>query len=610
MGVAKKGYCLVSQQIRGKILDGDITTPNSGLSRNKNGFFEDQGLESRIQPTSLEPIISDEAFILDKEEQVVFGPRKNETVYRALLHLPRRQRQRISISDGFEFKSGFTYLVPLEERIKLHPGERIKVSPKSSMGRLFPIVRMITDYNPGFDEVYQSPGIKVPLQLWLLVQPTAFNIIAHPGLSLNQLRFFNGLDVSLSQQEIMKEFEKHPLLRLRQGDKDIPVDPIITDDGLQIKLDLSGEYTNGIVALRARRNPTPIDLSKKGVYDAEEFFEPVENKGGKVRLHGGESYLMASKGILDIPPHLSSELRRHYGAGMRGTWDEAGFVDPGFKGDLVFEVGIGEMGGITLDQDDERRVSALEFFRTNETPDKVYGGKNTGSHYQGQLGTRVSKHFKEFDFKKAAKNYKKLDREVLVHDAKILTSFRSLREGFEPITSEVAEKLRKEVEEKGFFHSRYDCETDEDVLQVIPYLMLFNKNKEVFVYVRAKDIKDYGDARLFEKYSIGLGGHIDRNDGPSYISKCLSREFGEEVRVLGSSSPPKLVGTLMSYEKPVDRVHLGLIYSSHIEGKVESNESSTTALGMRSFEELSKDKGRFETWSQILINHLPDLYKK
>ncbi|MFA5993302.1 MAG: 2'-deoxycytidine 5'-triphosphate deaminase [Candidatus Pacearchaeota archaeon] len=602
------GYCLVSQQIRERVLEGNLVLDGSSLSIGHDGFFEDKSLESRIQPSSFEPSIGDECFVLDSEKQTVFGPEHHQTVYRTLLGLPRRQRQRIDLSEGFEFKTGFTYVVPLRESVVIHPGERIKASPKSSIGRLFPIVRTIADYNPGFDELHHQEGVDGPIKMWLLVQPTAFNMVLYPGLSLNQLRFFNDSNVSLSQQEITEEFRRNPLLCLREGDHEIPVNPVITDDGLQINLDLSGEYTGGIVALRARRNPTPIDLSKTKFYGGEEFFEPVEIKGGEIRFYGGERYLIASKGVLHVPDHLSAELRRHYGAGMRGTWDEAGFVDNGFIGDLVFEVGLSETGGITLSSKDERKVSALEFFRTNKRPDKVYGKSETGSHYQGQLGPRISKHFLDFDFDMAARNYKKLHRDILVHDARVLRGFRKTEQGFEVIDPEMAERFRREVETNGFFHSRYDCEGDEEVLQVIPYVLVFDTRK-VFAYVRATDIEVYGDRRLFGKHSIGLGGHVNRGDGPNYLRSCLERQvMKEEVAIDGTFSTPKFVGTIVASDTPVDKVHFGAVYKTHIAGTIRANEKSITSFGMRSFEELSREPGLYETWSKILIPELPRIY--
>ncbi len=609
----ERGYCLVSQQIRDKIAKREITVNASNLFRNDDEFFEDDELEKRVQPASFEPVIGDEAFILDIEEHGIFSPGQKETVYRALLKLPKRQRQKIDISNGFEFKTRFNYLIPLEERVILKAGERVKSSPKSSTGRLFPLTRLIADYSSYFDEVICSLNLEdKSLELWLLVQPTAFNLIMHPGLTLNQLRFFNGLNVSLTQEEIVEEFKKNPLLYNR-GESDIsPAEPVITDDGLQINLDLSGRFTHGIVALRARRNPIPIDLTKPEFYNAEDFFEPVESKEGKIKLQGNEHYLIASKGIVSVPRHLSAEVRRHYGAGIRGTWDEAGFADPGFEGDLVFEATPTEIGGITLSKDIAKPVSALEFFRTSELPDKVYG-KDIGSHYQAQLGPKVSKHFKPFDYARAAKEYKKLKRDVLVQDARVLLSYRKTPEGFEPIREDVVKKLFREIEEieRSFFHSRYDCEDDELVLQVIPYVLAFGPDNNIFTYIRATNIEDYGDVRLFGKYSIGLGGHIVRNDAPKYIRNCLVREVTkEEARIYGKYSPPKLVGTMMAYEKPVDRVHFGLVYTMHVEGRVRANEKSITPLGMKSFRWLSEHSNPFETWSKILIPYLSLLYKQ
>ena len=601
---SEQGYCLVSQQIREKIEAGEIKVSEPKSKTDKNAFIN-QSLEDRIQPTSFEPIISDEIYILDIEEQSVFSPGPNRQVYRALLQLPKRQRQRVNISEGCELKVGHNYLLPLEEKVILKENERMKSSPKSSIGRLFPITRVIADYNSSFDEINGKKVANKEISLWLLIEPTRFNIIVNPGNTINQLRFFKGDNVSLSQKELLDKNLKYSLLSKREDDGTLtPIESSILDDGLNISLDLSGKNTNGIVSLRARKNPNPIDLSKKGYYCAEDYFEPIQANNGIVVFSSGEHYLIASKGVLRISSNLSAEIRRHYGSGIRGTWDEAGFADPGFTGDLVFEASFTETGGIKLRQDDDRVVSALEFFRTNQSPDKIYG-EEIGSNYQGQLGPRVSKHFVPFDFAYAAKSYNKLNREVLVKESNILRELRGSKEGFEPVNEEISERLIWEIEKNGFFHSRYDCESDEDVLQIIPYVILFDNNERVFHYVRAKNIKDYGDIRLFGKHSIGLGGHIIKDDGPDFIENCVAREvMKEEISIDGSYKKPKLAGTLMAYDKPVDRVHFGLIYTIRVNGEIRANESSITSCGMKSPQELRNNLEPFETWSKILIPYL------
>ncbi len=611
-----RGYCLVSQQIRKRILDGRIKTPVKNLvqlpgdiGNKKTGWFVDDSLEERIQPSSFEPIIGNELFILDTE-QSVFMSNSRESVYRTLLQLPKRQRKKADISNGFELKRGFHYLIPLEERIILDDGDCIRSSPKSSMGRIFPIIRMVTDYNVSFNETYYENTGGKEIMCWLLIQPTKMNFIIRPGEKLNQLRFLQGMDCSLSQQEIINIHKKRSLIYERNNDGSLsPMKVVITNDGLQISMDFSGKYSNGIAALRARDNPNPLDLSKKYYYKAEDYFEPILPVNGRIKFFKGERYLISSKGFLVTPKNLSSELRRHSGSGIRGEVDQAGFIDSGFEGDLVFEPNFNEDGGINLSVNDERFMSSLEFFRTDQIPDKIYGTK-IGSHYQSQIGLRVSKHFIPFNFEYAAKEYAKLDREVLVHDANILNKFRKTRDGFEPIEERTGRTLINEIESNGFFHSRYDCETDEEVLQVIPYVLLFDEKNRIFTYERAQNIKDYGDERLFKKYSIGLGGHITRKDGPNFIETCLKREvMEEEVKIEGTYSKPGLVGTMMAYDSEVDRVHFGLIYSVNIKGRIKSNESSITSFEMRSVEELMENIGPFETWSKKLIPYLRLLIK-
>jgi len=615
----KNGYCLVPQQIRDKIERDEIIIPGANVARlgradrangKKKGWFEDDALEKRVQPASFDATIGDYAFILDSEHLGVFRPRRGQTVYRALLELPRRLRRKVDMRGGFETKVGHTYAIPIDTRVKLAKGERMFSSPKSSIGRLFPRTRLIADHTPSFDSVEHIDGMDDPFQLWLLFQPTAFNLILHPGLALNQLRFTQGTNVTLSQRELIAEFKKNPLLQDKAEDGTLtPANPIITDDGMRINLDLTGRHTYGIVGLRARRNPEAIDLSRLEYYKPGDWFEPIEKQDGKVRLHTGERYLLPSAGVLSIPSHLSALLVRLGDSGVQGSYHEAGFLDPEFSGDLVSEACPDEPGGILLDPNTETPFSTINYSRTSMEPDKVYGEK-IGSSYQGQIGARVSKHFEPFDFAIAARHFGKLNKEVLVHDARVLNAFRRIEDGFEPIRPDVTTRLVDEIQKRGFFHSRYDCEEDPLVLQVIPYTLLFGENDDIFAYVRASDIEKYGDERLFGKHSIGLGGHIRRSDGPNYVEGCMEREtFDEEVEVLGSYSKPRLIGTIMAYDTPVDHVHFGLIYAGRVRGEVKAAEDSITSFGMMKFEDLPDEPGLYETWSRILIPHLPLINK-
>src|SRR3989344_6069848 len=140
------------------------------------------------------------------------------------------------------------------------------------------------------------------------------------------------------------------------------------------------------------------------------------------------------------------------------------------------------------------------------------------------------------------------DREVLVQASNILMACRKNpnKHGFELIESKTELALMKAIEGNGFFESRDICETSSLVLQPIPYVLVFGLNNTIFSYVRAENIQDYGEAKLFGKHSIGLGGHIMREDAPDYLRGNIRREVMKEEVILGSHTDPIFVGTLMA----------------------------------------------------------------
>ena len=603
----KIGYCLVSQQLRDKIKRSEIIPNISNILQENNRSFVNKTLEEQIQPSSYEPRIGDHLFILDTDVGGIFRPEINETVRRHLLKLPKRQRQEIKIDGGFELKRGFSYLVPLEDRIKLKKDEHVISSPKSSRGRLFINTRLLTDYNPCLNEIEGEYKADVYLDLWLLIQPTKFNIIIHPKTTLNQLRFFvKETDPRLTDDEIREEIKKKSLFYIKSGTEElIPTNHIIRE-GLQIHLDLIGQFTEGIVGLKARNNPNPIDITRKQTYEAENYFEPIVLKKGIITVERGDYCLFASQEILETPNNLSAELKKHSHIGINGSLHDAGFIDNGFKGNIVFEVRTEESTKMELRHG--MPVSKLKLFRTLEEPDKIYSIK-IGSSYQNQFGPHPSNNFVPFDYKYATKNYKKLDRLVLTQDKEILLKHRKTKEGFEFIEERDIMELTKDVI-SGFFHSRYDCESDETVLQPIPYVLLFG-NEKIFSYIRAENIKDYGDERLFGKHSIGVGGHIITSDSPDFLENCIGREvMKEEIEINGEYFNPKIIGTLMAYEKLVDRVHFGLIYTIHTAGEIKPKESSLISGRMIDLNELNNNKQcqKYETWSRMLVPYLKKIY--
>ena len=73
------------------------------------------------------------------------------------------------------------------------------------------------------------------------------------------------------------------------------------------------------------------------------------------------------------------------------------------------------------------------------------------------------------------------------------------------------------------------CETDDSYLQLIPYVVIVNKDtQKVFIYKRGKS---GNEDRLHDLYSIGVGGHVEEN-GPDIneiLVNCAVREIEEEI---------------------------------------------------------------------------------
>ena len=111
-----------------------------------------------------------------------------------------------------------------------------------------------------------------------------------------------------------------------------------------------------------------------------------------------------------------------------------------------------------------------------------------------------------------------------------------------------------------------------------------------------------GDARLHDLYSLGIGGHLNPEDGG--VLEGLRREFHEEM-VAEWEPEPRLIGLLKDDDVLVGQVHLGVVFEADAAGR---------ALSVRETDKLS---GRFvapaecepvyedmETWSQFLYDHV------
>jgi predicted NUDIX family phosphoesterase len=165
------------------------------------------------------------------------------------------------------------------------------------------------------------------------------------------------------------------------------------------------------------------------------------------------------------------------------------------------------------------------------------------------------------------------------------------------IRSDGIEHLLELIAEEGEYRPRAEAEVDPEWQQVIPYLLM-RDGERLFLMKRTRA---GGDARLHDLYSLGIGGHLNPQDGG--VLGGLLREFHEEM-VADWEPEPQLVGLLKDDDVLVGQVHVGVVFEADAGGR---------ALDVRETHKLS---GRFvdpaavlpvydrmETWSQFLYDY-------
>ncbi len=151
---------------------------------------------------------------------------------------------------------------------------------------------------------------------------------------------------------------------------------------------------------------------------------------------------------------------------------------------------------------------------------------------------------------------------------------------------------------EGRFEPRAAMERDPLFKQVIPYLVLRDGDR----YFLMRRTRAGGDERLHDRFSIGVGGHL--NPGDVDLGGGLAREWSEE---LAADFVPefRLVGLLNDDETEVGRVHLGVVYLADAAGRAVRVRETDKLEG--AFADLGAVRAvydQLETWSQLVLDVL------
>ena len=208
-----------------------------------------------------------------------------------------------------------------------------------------------------------------------------------------------------------------------------------------------------------------------------------------------------------------------------------------------------------------------------------------------------------------------MTEKILVFSKKLLDPFPGLDKSTKSLS-----KVFKDCLPRAYFVPRNEAEKDESLLQVIPYVV-FRDGNHILTYHRTTE---GGEDRLHDKYSIGIGGHVNTDDllkgvsGPQNIIhgyKCcqelafvgaVRREIFEELKMPEIDivrTKPKML--IYDERDDVGRVHLGVVLFAETDAEnVQAGEPEIDKVSWKNVSNLRKLGDKLEGWSQYLIPHL------
>jgi dCTP deaminase len=113
-------------------------------------------------------------------------------------------------------------------------------------------------------------------------------------------------------------------------------------------------------------------------------------------LHPGEFVLGQTLEWVELPNDLVSRLEGKSSLGRLGLLihSTAGYVDPGWKGNLTLE--LSNVANLPIALYFGMKIGQISFFRMSSPVDRPYGSPSLGSKYQGQSEPTASAFHRDF----------------------------------------------------------------------------------------------------------------------------------------------------------------------------------------------------------------------
>ena len=167
-----------------------------------------------------------------------------------------------------------------------------------------------------------------------------------------------------------------------------PYDPIdLQPSSVDLHLDRSFRvFRNNRYAFIDVRQPQPDLTELLAITDDEPFI-----------LHPGEFVLGQTVEWVELPDDLVARLEGKSSLGRLGLLihSTAGYVDPGWKGNLTLE--LSNVANLPIALYFGMKIGQISFFQMSSPVERPYGSKELGSKYQGQSTPTASEFHRDFD---------------------------------------------------------------------------------------------------------------------------------------------------------------------------------------------------------------------
>jgi dCTP deaminase len=114
-------------------------------------------------------------------------------------------------------------------------------------------------------------------------------------------------------------------------------------------------------------------------------------------LHPTEFVLGQTLEWVELPDDLVARLEGKSSLGRLGLLihSTAGYVDPGWKGNLTLE--LSNVANLPIALYFGMKIGQISFFKMSSPVERPYGSKELGSKYQGQSSPTASEFYRDFD---------------------------------------------------------------------------------------------------------------------------------------------------------------------------------------------------------------------